>query len=75
MVDETYAVAAGAYHKTEAAFVPTMDAYHQMYKESLEHPDRFWLRSAKELLSWDRPPTIALAGYKNWRKRPALYSI
>ncbi|EON64710.1 acetyl-coenzyme A synthetase [Coniosporium apollinis CBS 100218] len=31
-----------------------LDHYKQMYKESIEQPDKFWGNQARELLTWDR---------------------
>ena len=31
-----------------------LDHYKQLYKESIEHPDSFWSKLARELLTWDR---------------------
>ena len=37
------------------AHVPSMAAYRKLYKESIENPDRFWGRTAREELIWSTP--------------------
>jgi acetyl-CoA synthetase len=36
------------------ARIPSMAAYKKLYKESIERPDKFWAREAKELV-WQKP--------------------
>jgi len=31
-----------------------LDHYHEMYKESIEQPDKFWAKLARDLLTWER---------------------
>ncbi|KAJ9645922.1 acetyl-coenzyme A synthetase 2 [Coniosporium tulheliwenetii] len=50
------------YHVPKAFFdkhpkkphIDGLDHYKQMYKESIEQPDKFWGNLARELLTWDR---------------------
>jgi acetyl-CoA synthetase len=44
-----------AVHKPSKEFsakarIPSMAAYKRLYKESIEKPDKFWAREAKELV-------------------------
>ena len=32
----------------------SLDAYKQLYKESITEPEKFWARMARETLSWER---------------------
>lgn len=42
-----------------------MEDYEQLYKESIETPDKFWGNQAKELLSWDVPfQTVRSGGFE-----------
>lgn len=34
--------------------IESLDHYQKMYKESIEQPDKFWGKMARELLTWDR---------------------
>ncbi|MEY4568929.1 MAG: acetate--CoA ligase [Verrucomicrobiota bacterium] len=48
-----------AIHKPSKEFsakarIPSMAAYKKLYKESIERPDKFWAREAKELV-WQKP--------------------
>jgi len=36
------------------AHLKDMDAYNKMYKESIEEPDKFWGKMARDLLSWQQ---------------------
>lgn len=36
--------------------------YHEMHKESLEQPEKFWGKMARELVSWDRDFTTVKSG-------------
>lgn len=36
------------------AHLKDLDEYKSMYKESIEQPDKFWGKMARELLTWDR---------------------
>ena len=31
-----------------------LDEYQKLYKESIDHPDQFWARLARQLLTWER---------------------
>jgi acetyl-CoA synthetase len=50
------------YHVPQAMFdkhpskphIGSMEEYEKMYKESIEHPDKFWGKLARELLHWDQ---------------------
>ena len=33
----------------------SLAAYRKLYRESIEQPDRFWARTAKEELVWSTP--------------------
>ena len=37
------------------AHIPSLAAYRKLHRESVEQPDRFWGRMAREELIWDRP--------------------
>ncbi len=41
------------------ARIPSLAAYKKLYKESIEQPDKFWAREAKELV-WQKPWTKTL---------------
>ncbi len=43
------------------AWVGSPEAYRELYRESLEDPEGFWGRAARELV-WARPPTRVLEG-------------
>jgi len=32
----------------------SLDHYHELYKESIEQPDKFWAKLARDLLTWER---------------------
>jgi acetyl-CoA synthetase len=56
-----------AVHKPSKEFsakarIPSMAAYKKLYKESIEKPDKFWAREAKEL-TWQKPWSKVL----NWK--------
>ncbi len=36
------------------AYINSMEKYEQMYRESLDNPDKFWARLADEFMSWDK---------------------
>jgi len=42
----------------EKAHIKSMEQYQQMYDESINDPDKFWLREA-EILDWSKKPTRA----------------
>jgi acetyl-CoA synthetase len=44
-----------------ATQVPSRERYAELYRESIEHPERFWAEQAK-LLEWSRAPTSCLSG-------------
>ncbi|MCJ7730127.1 MAG: acetate--CoA ligase [Sedimentisphaerales bacterium] len=44
---------------TEMAYVNSMEQYQQMWEQSINDPDRFWLEQAKSL-SWFKEPTKSL---------------
>jgi acetyl-CoA synthetase len=39
---------------SRAAHIPTLEAYQELYRESLDEPDAFWARQAEETLEWFR---------------------
>ena len=39
-----------------------MDAYNQLYDESITNPESFWEKQAKEFLHWDREFDQVLTG-------------
>lgn len=39
-----------------------MDMFHKMYKESIEDPDGFWAKMARDLLAWERDFRIVHSG-------------
>ncbi len=41
-------------HVQEKSHVKSMDMYHSMYRESLEHPEKFW-RVIAEHFHWEKP--------------------
>jgi len=43
-------------------FVDGMNQYRALYEDSIENSDAFWLNKAKELLHWDKEPTVAFKG-------------
>ena len=47
-----------SYHPTfswrDGAHVSSLDAYHAMYRRSVEDPDAFWAEEARSRLSWER---------------------
>lgn len=43
---------------SQTAHISSLHQYETLYKESINDPDAFWLKQAKELL-WERFPTIA----------------
>ncbi len=50
------------------ARIPSMAAYKKLYKESIDRPDKFWAKEAKELL-WQKPWTKVLewkAPFAKW---------
>jgi len=58
---------ADAVHKPSKEFsskarIPSMSAYRKLYKESIEKPEKFWAREAKEL-TWQKPWSKVL----DWR--------
>lgn len=42
--------------------IQSMDQYKQMYKESIEQPDKFWGKLARELLTWERDFSTVRSG-------------
>lgn len=40
---------------SQAAHIKTMAAYRKLYRESIDDPERFWKRYARQELVWDRP--------------------
>ncbi|KAF4547088.1 Acetyl-coenzyme A synthetase [Elsinoe fawcettii] len=67
----------GTYHVPEAFYkkhhskphIASVEEYQKLYKESIEQPDKFWGRMARETLSWERDfqtvHTGSLAGGDN----------
>ncbi|KAJ2897221.1 acetyl-coenzyme A synthetase 2 [Coemansia aciculifera] len=43
-------------------WVSSMAEYEALYNESIQQPDKFWTRTANELLTWDRPFTHVTHG-------------
>lgn len=46
----------------EKPWVSSMAEYEALYKESIEQPDKFWTRTANDLLTWDKPFTQVTYG-------------
>ncbi|KAF1991452.1 acetate--CoA ligase [Aulographum hederae CBS 113979] len=54
---DTYHVPKAFFNKHptgEKPHIDGLDGYKQMYKESIEQPDKFWGKLARELLTWER---------------------
>ena len=43
-------------------YLKDLDEYHALYKESIEQPDKFFGRMARELLTWDQDFTTVSSG-------------
>ncbi|KAL8968581.1 MAG: hypothetical protein Q9183_002396 [Haloplaca sp. 2 TL-2023] len=44
----------------------SMDEYKRLYKESIEDPDKFWGKMARDLLTWERDfQTVSSGSFKN----------
>ncbi|KAJ1818919.1 acetyl-coenzyme A synthetase 2 [Coemansia sp. RSA 2675] len=46
----------------EKPWVSSMAEYSALYNESIQQPDKFWTRTANELLTWDKPFTHVTQG-------------
>ncbi|KAJ2813117.1 acetyl-coenzyme A synthetase 2 [Coemansia furcata] len=46
----------------EKPWISSMAEYEALYKESIQQPDKFWTRTANELLTWDKPFTHVTQG-------------
>ncbi|KAI9710184.1 MAG: acetyl-CoA synthetase [Chrysothrix sp. TS-e1954] len=43
-----------------------LNHYQELYKESIQQPDKFWAKQARDLLSWDRDfQTVHTGSFKN----------
>ncbi|KAF1826274.1 acetate--CoA ligase [Dissoconium aciculare CBS 342.82] len=52
---ETYQVPSAFFDKHPSKpHLDNLDHYHAMYKESIEEPDKFWAKLARDLLTWER---------------------
>ncbi|KJX94893.1 acetyl-coenzyme a synthetase like protein [Zymoseptoria brevis] len=52
---ETYHVPEALLKKhPKSPHIGSMDEYKKMYKESIEEPDKFWGKMARDLLTWER---------------------
>ena len=45
---------------SEHAHIPSMEAYEDLYRESIENPESFWAERAREELLWVKEPTKTL---------------
>ncbi|KAJ2686349.1 acetyl-coenzyme A synthetase 2 [Coemansia spiralis] len=46
----------------EKPWISSMAEYSALYNESIQQPDKFWTRTANELLTWDKPFTHVTQG-------------
>ncbi|KAJ2018343.1 acetyl-coenzyme A synthetase 2 [Coemansia sp. RSA 922] len=46
----------------EKPWISSMAEYEALYNESLQQPDKFWTRTANEMLTWDKPFTHVTQG-------------
>lgn len=57
-----------SYHKNHPSkpHLSSLEMYEKMYNESIQDPDRFWRKMAKELLHWDRSfQTVRTGGFEH----------
>ncbi|MBD3216501.1 MAG: acetate--CoA ligase [Candidatus Lokiarchaeota archaeon] len=54
---------------SEGAHVKSLEQYQEMYEESINDPDGFWLKATKELLTWFKEPTKGREYTWNTRER------
>ncbi|KAF2839572.1 acetate--CoA ligase [Patellaria atrata CBS 101060] len=53
-------------HPKKKTHLNDLDHYKQMYKESIENPDEFWGRMAREMLTWERDfQTVHAGSFEN----------
>ncbi|KAF3911384.1 hypothetical protein ABW20_dc0101754 [Dactylellina cionopaga] len=46
--------------------IKSMEEYQQMYQESIDEPEKFWGKLAKDLLQWDAPFSTVVHGSMNF---------
>ena len=52
-------------HIAQAAVIPDMDSYREIYRESLQNADAYWAEQAA-FLHWEKPwQTVSAGGFEN----------